>query len=920
MRIPCSSFPTLGTDGHDTGDLTDEAGGRGWNLSAEDLQKFLTTLHYSNDILFPATRGLMNEQYLGWSDNGTWQNQPFGSYLGHNGLNAGATLSYPQNANSSPHRVNTAIVQFPNDVSATLLMNSQMGAELAHPFTLMANSYANAWPVLVIDADASNNTFQIRQNESDSESIDIVLDGSTFLTLKSQSLNSLTLRGGDGNDTFDIEYLPDDISLTLDGGTGKDSFILGAGSEFGNVVQGNLTLIGGSDDDDLTIDDSNGIGEGYSISANSITAPSYPGTLVFSSIEDVDLTTNVEDNTITIGGVAGDQTIRVWSGDGADVFLVTDVQAGGSVILYGEGEADTVTLSEGNLSMIAGTVHFDGSFGSDTITIDDSAAPKGRTITYDTVPIAVTGTNGFGSLTHTILVEDVRILGSDYDDEFRVEKLDHRTDLELFGNGGNDTFVIADSLGTLDAVQGAIVIHGGSTTSPNPKKTELSATDVLIINDDNQKTFADFEIDGNSAIGTVEKEGFELVHDGIEEAELRLGSIGNNVLVHVVPLTTHLTILGGANDDRVELSPTDENLGSVLGTVEFVGGADDFSKTLKGDQLILHDRDHVSAGAYTLSAGHASRSGWLGVDFSELETVQLNTSIQGSTTTIASTSPGTTYFVLGHMGNDDLIVSGMSSYVLFQGNAGIDTAKVVGTSLADTFTVAGDTIWYQTGWLTTLSSVEHRIIDGGARQDFLIVEGVEGVSEQFRIRPTTTAYSGIVDIGSLAPVQYVNLEEMEVNGNDGEADTLRVDGRRHAWLNGATNYADVFDINLTANGTYQDPLAILRDSNGKQFLRLRDFGGLSDVEFNGLGGVDTLNILVAPEPADLGRAIRVVGGGAPANSFGDRLNVTYTASGASMDWEPEAADEGTIEFLYSVNLFEIDYDGFGADQIDLNAV
>jgi hypothetical protein len=634
----------------------------------------------------------------------------------------------------------------------------------------------------------------------------------------------------------------------------------------------------------------------------------------------VELTTNIDDNAISISGIPTGGTITVYGEDGADDFIVTDIQAGATVRLYGEAAADKLTLSEGDLSTIAGTVHFNGGSGSDTITLDDTKALSGRVVTFDTVPTIVTGTNGFGSLTFTTTVEDVILLGSNHDDQIRVDGLDYRTDLELFGNGGNDTFLIADSQGTLDPVRGGITIHGGTTTGPHSKKVTPTDTDVLIIYDDQQKLAGLFSVSSNSVIGTIEKDDFNLTFDGIEEAELFLGKVGDEVKIHAVPLTTHFTVHGGPGEDLVELSPTAKNLGSVLGTISFDGGTDQFAKTLKGDRLILNDQNYPTTGNYNLSDGKAIRSGWLGVDYSGLEVLQLNTSAEGSTSNISSTTPGTTNFILGNAGNDDVIVSGMSSQVLFQGNTGIDTARLVGTSLADTFVVSGDTIYFGDGSLTTMSDVERRIIDGGTRQDLLHIVGVEGVDELFRIRPTTTAYTGVIEIGTTVPLHYQNLEELLVTGNSNDDDTLRMDGRRHPTFGALTNYSDVFDINLTANGTYQDPALTLRDSTGKQFLRLRDFNGLSDVEFNGLGGADTFNVLIAPETTDVSRSIRIVGGGSTNSLLGDQLNVTYAEPDGEVNWTPEADDSGTLEFFYSVNLFEIDYDGFGVEDINLSTV
>jgi len=102
------------------GDWTKTGGGGGWNLSAVELAQFLAHVRYDDKILTPATRKLMDENYLGWMDPAEWDlNREHGAYLGHRG-----DLNWKDANKVKVAGMTSLILNFPNGVQVSLLVNS----------------------------------------------------------------------------------------------------------------------------------------------------------------------------------------------------------------------------------------------------------------------------------------------------------------------------------------------------------------------------------------------------------------------------------------------------------------------------------------------------------------------------------------------------------------------------------------------------------------------------------------------------------------------------------------------------------------------------------------------------------------------------------------------------------------------------
>lgn len=110
-------FPSNGQSGIQPGDWIDRCGSGGWYLSSVELLGVMATRRFTNLILSPATRQLMDFNYLGWSDPSVYSTGQglYGIYRYHGGA---LTVSGPLGA---------CYMEFFNGVQVVVNINSANG-------------------------------------------------------------------------------------------------------------------------------------------------------------------------------------------------------------------------------------------------------------------------------------------------------------------------------------------------------------------------------------------------------------------------------------------------------------------------------------------------------------------------------------------------------------------------------------------------------------------------------------------------------------------------------------------------------------------------------------------------------------------------------------------------------------------------
>ena len=96
-------------------------------------------MRYNDKILTPATRKLMDENYLGWMDPAQWDlNREYGAYLGHRG-----DLNWRDANKVKIYGMTSMILNFPSGVQVSLLVNSLGTYGSTHD--VVAKAFDAAW-------------------------------------------------------------------------------------------------------------------------------------------------------------------------------------------------------------------------------------------------------------------------------------------------------------------------------------------------------------------------------------------------------------------------------------------------------------------------------------------------------------------------------------------------------------------------------------------------------------------------------------------------------------------------------------------------------------------------------------------------------------------------------------------------------
>lgn len=944
------NFPDNDDPGHLWEDFSLNGGAFGWKLSAEDLARFINGY---DTLLNPNMLKLMKDEHLGFMDPANYDmgSGEFGEYFGH-----GGDFFNPAG------EVHTAIVEFENDVQASLVINSERGFS-GYQKKILETAYENAWTDISYSGSEGDDVFEIRTSSPDGiETLEIWMGSNPSSLNKVYShwvdtLYSLTINGYGGNDTFIVDEVPDSVSLILNGDDGND--ILHAANGWGDIEYvGGITFNGGGGIDDAFIDDSN---NDYSIPGSDLytvadVEVSRDGESVFmTDVENLTLTTGDQSDWVNVFSTGRSITLK--TGKGNDVIQGTPLVEGGT--------------HPADIAWIDGLL-VDGGEGIDMLMLDDrdnsyTSAQSGEyTVTKFAVQrgapggplvVAMDSVESLGLLTGTgddvVQIDSIpsatTIQLGQGEDTVNVSSTADRTSLELFGNEGTDIFNVAPIDRDLDSIQGDIRIHGGDgfgTAASQDEYFDSIDDDQIYVHDEfnTSPDSGNFTIEvldptpSLAATGRITREAtslpgkiggkptdFKLTYDQVERTYLSTDDDANHIVVLGAPKLNQLTVNAGGGDDEIEVhataqeremymlgeagadtirvTPVGRNLEKLFQTLWVDGGSN------TNDQLEVNDYEFTGAAPYSLdtlslwrfnSAGDAERR----IRYAGFDRMNVFLNDAANQIDVYSTAPGTTTALHGYQGNDELTVWSASSVIEFFAGSEVsglenDRAVWIGTQTDDQFTVVGDTIQNGDGTLTT-HGVEIRSIEGQGGIDLLRIAGRENVDELFHIRPDLLQpYEGTIDITGSQSLRY-EVEDMEVVGNESNLDRLRMDG--------TGGEEDYFKINLGAHGTHNSPLISVGAAEG-EFLRLRSASGLTSggsvntpaIGIHALAQLGEFDV-IAPElaPADNPTAINVFGTGG-----WDAVEVNYQTGGIVTQSFHSNSIVGTISVEYADRSYTI---------------
>ena len=626
------------------------------------------------------------------------------------------------------------------------------------------------------------------------------------------SLISLTVDGGDGNDT-------------ITGGDGNDTLIGGTGNDVITGGRGNDTLLGGSGDDTFVWNPGDG--------SDTVEGQDGTDTLVFNGAnvnENISITANqgrvkfsrdVANITMDLNGI---EHIDFNALGGADNINVGD--------LTGTG----VTQVAIDLESTPGSGVGDGA--ADSVTVNGTAG-------NDTVQVAGTG----GSVSVTGLPASVTLAGAEGANDRLI----------VNGGAGNDVINAAG----LAAGSVQLTIDGGAG---NDTITGSQGDDILIGGDGNDTVIGgrgnDVAFLGNGNDRFVWNPG-----DGSDVVE---GQAGTDTLVfNGANVNENIDI--SANGSRVRMFRDVGNVTMDLNGIEHIrlatlGGADtitvndltgtdtkqvaiDLAGTLGGtvgdgqpDSVIVNGTtgdDHISvasSGSSIVVNGLAAQ-----VSINNAEPANDSLVINGGTgnDTIDASRL--------HAGQVNVTINGGDGNDTITGSAGNDT--VIGGRGNDVASLgAGDDtfVWNPGDGSDT--------VDGGAGNDTLLFKGAN-VNESIDISANGKGATLTRDVGGVT-MNLTNIENIDVNALGG-ADTITVDDLsktdvKHVGIDlSATPGSGTGDgqvDTVVINGTSGNDTINVTDNNGvvtvtglATDVTITGFEATDHLVINGLGGDDIIN-------------------------------------------------------------------------------
>ena len=559
------------TDGTTPGGQTLNAGSRGWNLSANDLARAWSGIRHGAidgaTILEDETLELMDSLALGWqhSTNGNFVGD-FGQYYGHNGVNfrptgttaiaPAASPGIPNGASLAPMN-NTVAIAFPNNVEASLLINSEIRsvdgpsnspAVIGNAFDSSGNAfnngtnqtlidaYDNAWTELVYDAtslaDVTSNpgvntqddTFIVRANGNPLY-IDFVHGGvlGTTITRRIDTLERITINGIGGNNTYILQSLPETLEVLINGGNGADSVIVGGqtgGFDLGLNTPGKLTFDGSGGFNQLTISDTdNAVDATYFVNEDEVSAFG-GGIYEYQDIAVLTLNTGSSDN---------------------DVF-VQSTHALTNTSIIAQGGLDTITAGNANIDLIQGTVNIAGGGNTDVLRLSDVFSGSGHDYEIESDRTIVDS-----SVAVFYDVEDIELFAGADDDVIEVSSLDADQSLVINTGLGQNDVTIDVSSGSA-TVLGEVEINGSG-----------GLTDTLTVDDDDRTSANDYTVTAD----TVSNANFP----PIEYAQI------DQLNVYGARLPGSVSA-GVGSAYRIESTSTPTTVrGSILGDTFYVGSS-----------------------------------------------------------------------------------------------------------------------------------------------------------------------------------------------------------------------------------------------------------------------------------------------------------------------------------------------------------
>jgi Ca2+-binding RTX toxin-like protein len=672
------------------------------------------------------------------------------------------------------------------------------------------------------------------------------------------SLISLTLDGGDGNDTITGGDGADQLiggagNDLVVGGRGNDTASLGDGDDtfVWNPGDGSDTVFGGAGSDTLLFNGAN-VNEKINISANgggfTFTRDVANITMSVSQVETIEFTARGGADTVTIGDLTGTGVKAVNVDLASPPGSGTGDGAADNVTVNGTGNNDVISITGAGTAVsvtgLPATVNINGAEGANDRLIVNAGAGN-DTINAGALPAGIIGLTidgGVGDDTITGSSGADTMLGGDGNDSVIGGRGD---DVALLGIG-NDSF-------TWNPGDGSDIVEG------------QDGVDTLLFNGANVNERIDISANGARARFTRDVANITMDLNGVEHIQFNALGGADNVTVgdltgtNVSQVSVNLAKTGGGGDGLADDV-------AVIGTA----AQDSISVVSSGSSVVVNGlaAQTIVSG---IDAGDALTVNGLGgpdtIDASQLRANQIKLTINGGDGDDLIVGSAGDDLIIGGRGNDTgLLGAGNDTYVwnpgdgsdIVEGQAGADTLLFNGANVNERIDISANggraRLFRDVANITMdLNSIETIEVNALGGADTLTVNdltgtGVKNVKLDLASPPGSGAGDGQADTIIINATSGDDVISVSGSGGvitiSGLAETVTISGAEAAndrlVINGLGG-DDVIDasglsgIQLTANGG--DGADVLIGSPGDDNL----LGGAGDDVLIGGAGNDFLD-------------------------------------------------------------------------------
>ena len=673
----------------------------------------------------------------------------------------------------------------------TLIIHNQDGSSTAGLYTnrisprmVQVGVDGNGHPIFVQDSEETGvpivDTYQSLEGLGIPSGVG--LDGVPYFGIRIEGMENVQLRLADGNDTFTLSeaefhrWVNGQDIVTVPAGpiTGPVMTVLaGGGDDHINVRQigAVTTILGGAGDDTINVGDGSGLSR---ISA----------LLVVDGDAHIDESTSAGRDTLNVDdtGQTGEkaglltatkitglgmgdgivfanlETLGIRLGAGNDTFTVASTHSGITTVSTGNGD-DAVNVQANGMGA---PLAIDGGDGADTLKVDDSGETEGLAGLLTST--SITGLGMAAAINFTNL-ETLSISLGTGSDTFTVASTN--SGATTVNAGGGDDVVIVQ---TVNAQNALLTMDGND------------GADTLIVDDTGATAGQLGLLTSTRLAGLGMAAGIHYAN--LEKLNIGLGS-GSDTFTIASTCDGVTTVSAGGGDDVITVGSGAPAGG---GTVSLIAGPLTVDGGNGADSLIVDDTGDTAPNSGLLTSRKITGLDMAaGVDYANLETLDIRLGAGNDTLAVESTIAGAT--TIGSGGGDDVIAVGtiaparggtleaIAGPLTIDGDEGENTLSV-----DDTGAIAG-----QIGVLTSTTLTGLGMVAGIDYANFAtLIIGLGAGADTIAIASThpglTKVVTGrgndVITVGSMAPTFGGTVNGIEgplsIDGSEGE-DTLDVD-------------------------------------------------------------------------------------------------------------------------------------------------